>query len=56
MPFLVSLSFLQTSEPWHMDYMISGTVHLKNCSALDFHTLKVSDFFPYALLNKVTYL
>lgn len=56
MPFLVSLSFLQTSEPQHMDYKISGTVSLKNCSALDFHTLKPLFFFPYTLLNKVTYL
>lgn len=46
MPFLVSLSFLQTSEPQHMDYKISGTVSLKNCSALDFHTLKPLVFFP----------
>jgi len=40
MPFLVSVSFLSTSEPRHVDYKVSGTVHLKNCSALDFHTLK----------------
>lgn len=39
-----------------MDYKISGSVYLKNCSALDFHILNLLSFFIYIFLNNVTFL